>query len=147
MQRGCHYIWRLDQYKRRWKKENPSSMVKNWWAFAFRTAFQQPVCVCVCVCVCVYVSVNELYHWELLYIWKKLHCWNTSALYCNGRKQSQCGRGKGRKEANIQWNDRGQKAGGNISKGIVHNLQLERLTFKLGSGNPKVKAQHIFRFV
>lgn len=47
MQHGCHYIWRLDQYKRRWKKENPSSMANNWWAFAqyFSNLF---VCVCVC---------------------------------------------------------------------------------------------------
>lgn len=31
--------------------------------------------------------------------------------------------------------------------GIVRHLQLERLTFKLGSGNPKGTAQYIFRLV
>ncbi len=33
MQHGCHYIWRLDQYKSRWKKK-PSSIANKWWAFA-----------------------------------------------------------------------------------------------------------------
>lgn len=61
-----------------------------------------------------------------------------------------------RQGAESRWKSRGkyteerqrtQRAGGNSSEGIVCHLQLEHLTFKLGSGNPKGKAQYILRFV